>query len=389
MLIVIQIKKKGYAMNETPTNGDDYKPEQFENDNIEPDNEESYVQPEFTPDVQPAFVPQPVFVPEVQPIITTQPEIIKPNSVSPGLIVLQWLTYAFWGWTLIATSILTLIVLTFFLVKSADVGDSTLYSMAAVLVLLPISVVCDIFYSKNEPEKKTGAASVAMIINAIIFALFGIGSVIAIVFSLVTLFVSSGNTDGTLVALYGALIIALLFGILFLRTILPKKLIKMRRYFIILMILIIGAICAFGIFGPTIEARLTRNDKLIESNLEIIGEAVNSYATKNSHLPDSLSSITLLNDAKKLVTDNLVTYKKDSAPTLATNEYSETFYYQLCVTYKKEKVDQYANTSEYSNGVDDYSDYVSAYYHPSGYYCYKLKTTNYDSSPTPIMTNTK
>ena len=376
-------------MNETPTNGDDYEPEQFENDNIEPNNEESYVQPEFTPDVQPAFVPQPVFVPEVQPIITPQPEIIKPNSASPGLIVLQWLTYAFWGWTLIATSILTLIVLTFFLVKSADVGDSTLYSMAAVLVLLPISVICDIFYSKNEPEKKTGAASVAMIINAVIFALFGIGSVIAIVFSLVTLFVSSGNTDGTLVALYGALIIALLFGILFLRTILPKKLIKMRRYFIIFMILIIGAICAFGIFGPTIEARLTRNDKLIESNLATVGEAVNSYAIKNSHLPDSLSSITLLNDAKKLVTDNLVTYKKDSTPTLATNEYGETFYYQLCVTYKKEKVDQYANTSAYSNGVDDYSDYVSAYYHPSGYYCYKLKSTNYDISPTPVQLDKK
>jgi len=155
------------------------------------------------------------------------------------------------------------------------------------------------------------------------------------------------------------------------------------------MILIIGAICAFGIFGPTIEARLTRNDKLIESNLSTVGEAVNSYASKNSRLPDNLSVVTLLNDAKKLVTDNLVTYKKDSAPTSATNEYGETFYYQLCVTYKKAKDYQYADTSTYSNGVDDYSDYVSAYYHPAGYYCYKLKAINYDMVPNSVHPNIK
>lgn len=30
------------------------------------------------------------------------------HQINPGTIILQWLTYAFWGWTILAMSVLTL-----------------------------------------------------------------------------------------------------------------------------------------------------------------------------------------------------------------------------------------------------------------------------------------
>lgn len=370
-------------MNEVPTNNDGYQPQPSQEPNTEPASEKSYIQPEFIPQPATVIVPSTEPIPPVQPAPLPQVEVASPSTSSPGLIVLQWLTYALWGWTLIATSILAGIVLTFFLIKDSSIGDAPLYFMAAVLVLLPISTICDIFYSKHEPVKKSGASSVAMIINAVIFALFGIGSLIAVVFSLVTLFISSSNLESTLVTLYVAIIVAILFGALFLRTILPKKLYGMRRFFIIFMMVAIGTICAFSIFGPTIEARLTRNDKLIASNLDIVSDAVNSYTSTNDRLPDSLSTLKLADDAKKLVSDNLVSYKKDTKSSSVNYLHDKTFYYQLCVTYKKASGtsnDIYRGLSE----DDEYSSYISTYYHPSGYTCYKVETTNYNKDYTAI-----
>lgn len=344
-------------------------------------NENDYQnqQPQEHQPSQPYIIP-----PVVTPPVAQPPTVAKPNLNSPGLIVLQWLTYAFWGWTVIAMSVLTSLVLVFYLIKNADIGDSVLYGMAAVLVLLPISVICDIFFIKQEPKKKTGVMSVVAIIHAVIFALFGIGSLVVVAFSLMSLLVSSSGTETTMVALYSSLIIAFLFAALFLRTILPKKLYKLRRYFVILMIVIVGIICAFGIFGPIMDARLTRNDKLIENNLSTVSEAVNTYVTDNKKLPDNLSSLDLIGDAKKLVTDNLVTYKKDSAPVYQPDPYYKTgsggFYYQLCVTYKKASSHKYA-TPMIDSSDGGYSPYISTYSHPAGEKCYKLSASNYDVRP--------
>ena len=260
---------------------------------------------------------------------TTQPKYCSQTSQSTaptksdnstGLIVLQWLTYIFWGGTVIAMSTLTTLVLTFLIIADAkEVGEPSLYVIAAVLVLLPLSVICDFFYSKQEPEKKTGFASILVILYSIFFAFFGVGALVVIAWSIINLLISSFETEGTMIALYSSLIISLLFTLLFLRILLPKKLYKMKRYFIILMVIIVGVICAFGIFGPVAETRLTRNDKLIENNLSTISHSINNYATDNNKLPDNLSSLKLTGDAKKLVTENLVSYKKDSLPTYDYN----------------------------------------------------------------------
>ncbi len=336
---------------------------------------EAETQPEMPIVASPLTPPVPSTVPApiIAPAATVEPE--KPSA---GMIVLQWLTYAFWGWTVLAMSILVVIVLSFFLVKGANVGDAPIYSMAAVLVLLPISVICDIFYMKHEPVKKVGAASVVMIIHAVIFALFGIGAIITIVFSMVNLLISASSSETTFVFLYSAIIIAILYALVFVRTILPKFLFKFRKIFIILMVAIVGVMSLCAILGPTMEARITRNDKLIENGLSGVNEGITSYANKYNSLPATLDSLTLTGDSKKLVTDNLVTYKKDSAPYGAKLEYP-TFYYQLCVSYTKaSKYQGSDSSSNYYSKDDGYSTYPNTYSHGAGKVCYRLKAEVYN-----------
>ncbi|MEP7204995.1 MAG: hypothetical protein ABI716_02275 [Candidatus Saccharibacteria bacterium] len=336
--------------------------------------------PKFQPDpaprqwsaAEPVVAAQPVqFTPA--PAVTSVAELAENN---PKLIILQWLTYAFWGFTVLSMSFLVVTVLAFF-VNKADFADAPLYGIAAVLVLLPLSVICDIFYTKHEPAEKTGVAAVVMSIHAVIFALFAIGSLITIVFSIVSLIVSSSDTQGTMVTLYSALIIALLYVVVFLRTILPGRLLKLRLPFVILMAVIVGVICVAGFIGPVADAQLTRTDKLIEANLPAVGDGVSAYASKNNRLPDSLGNLTLTGDANKLIADNLVTYKKDSGP--SSGAQAGSFYYQLCVTYKKALENPYA-TSSYRYDNNGYSSMITSYYHAAGDVCYKLEATYYDYS---------
>lgn len=318
------------------------------------------------------------------PIAPLQQPAPAAEHSSAGLIVLEWLTYAFWGWTVLGMSILTATVISSF-INDSDTGCFTPYAIAAVLVLLPISIVTDIYYTKREPLKKTGAAAIVMVIHAVIFALFGIGSLIAAVISVITMFTSTSSSHASQVALLSAIIIFILYAVTFLRTLLPGKFPWLRRAFIMFMVGVVGIIAILGVVGPVAKARATRTDKLIEQNLPSLSTAINSYAAKNRRLPSDLNSLSFTgnNDAKLLVDQNLVTYKQDSAPASSTNYYSTnytgqtynttpTYYYELCVTYKKASGQQYP---DYGTGSGDgYDSYPTTYYHDAGYTCYKLKT---------------
>ncbi len=314
---------------------------------------------------------------------TFAPQPSQPNQsqvtghISPNVIVLQWLTYAFWGWTVLAMALLTGAVLANF-IASSETGGVAPYAIASVLVLLPISIVCDVLYSKHEPQKKTGAASVVLVIHAVLFALFGIGAVIGIVLSLVTLFTSSSATDSNQVSLYTFMIVSILYAAVLLRTLNPPRFPWVRRFFIIFMAVVVGLISILGIVGPVANERTTKDDKLIEQNLSSIKLDVDTYASQNKKLPDSLSSINLAGDAKKAVDANLVKYTpntKQASVTTVTPTYTTTnstysstiYYYELCANYKKASKSQYAS---YGTGTstdsDGYSTYLTAYYHPAG-----------------------
>jgi hypothetical protein len=331
------------------------------------------------------------------PRLDTAPPVTKRLGFDIStLAVLQWLTYALWGLTVIALSVSMVSVLAYY-ITSSNIGDSILYSIAAMLVLLPISLVSDLIYLKNEPETKSRIASVIMIVHGVLFALFTIGSLVTIAFSIVSLIVGSSGHDTITVTLYSSIAIAFLFLILFLRTVLPKKFSRIRYLFIAIMVIAVGAVCAFGFFGPVADTQLTRNDGLIENNLSTVGEAVNTYAANNNQLPTTLDNLTLTGDAKTLITDNLVTYKKDSAPSSLYNASSNVYYYQLCVTYKKANSDLYATpTPVFNSGsttssssssspliesAGGYSDYITTIPHPAGDKCYKLMTYSNDIMP--------
>jgi competence protein ComGC len=362
--------------------------------NPEPQNPEPIQTVTPTPTVSAPFAPaqpQPMVLPQQMPVPQPYAQPLPEAPVNtPGQIVLQWLTYAFWGWTILGMSALTISVLANFISK-AETGGFTPYGIAAVLVLLPISIVCDVFYSKHEPEKKTGAASIVMVIHAVIFAIFGIGSVIAIVFSIVSMLTSSSDSSSTQVALYSAMIISVLYAAAFLRTINPVRIPMVRRSFTIFMTLVVGVIAILGIVGPVANERSTRNDRLITSNLSSVKASIDSYANSKNKLPSSLNDLNLSGDAKKLVDTNQIKYTANSKPvsttststgttrkTLTTNT---TYYYELCVNYTKasdkNRYSTYASSREDSDG---YSTYIESYYHDAGEECYKIKTVDYNYS---------
>lgn len=315
-----------------------------------------------------------------------EPKVIAPEAhkqASAGHIVLQWLTYVFWGWTILGLVWLMVIVL-----GNAITGNDTSgmvpYAIAASLVLLPISVVCDVFYSRHELRKKTGASMVVMIIHAVIFALFGIGALISGILLAIELFIGTSSSSGswTTVWLYSFLASAVVYALTFLRTLNPFHSFKIGRWYTIFMVLVVGAFIALGVVGPLAQARLTKDDRRIETNLSVISSAVERYTQDKKALPTNLSQIDLSGspDAGALISDNLVTYKPEGS-VKSTNTFrqdrataSDTDYrYQLCVTYMKASGTGSPRT--YSDDNSGYQEYLYIEGHPAGEVCYKLKTT--------------
>jgi hypothetical protein len=251
------------------------------------------------------------------------------------------------------------------------------YEIAAVLVLLPVSVVCDLFYSHREPAKKTGAASVVMIIHAVLFALFGIGALISAVFAIVNLATTSSGSSNTQVVLYSAIVIVVLYAAVFLRTLHPGGMSWIPKVFMVFMVLVVGGASVWAIVGPVEEARVTKTDQLIVENLPVISDRIETYTVEQNQLPSSLDSLNLSGDPETLITKNLVQYTPNSLTTSTytlgqTDASDQTFYYQLCVTYTKADKNKPDNPAQPdSNG---YNDNLSTTGHPAGPVCYKLKT---------------
>ncbi len=340
-------------------------------------------------------VGQPVTTPQstvAEPAQSVQP-VAEKTAANPGLIILQWLTYAFWGWTVLALSFLTATVVSNY-VTGSDSSSFSAYAIAAVLVLLPISFVCDSFYSKREPAKKVGAEVWVMVIHAVLFALFAIGALITAVFSVVALLTSSGNSDGVVVTLVSALIIAGFYGLTFLRTLNPARITWLRRGYRFIMLATVGVLAIVGIVGPAAQARLTRDDRLISDNISTVSSQISTYADNNQKLPESLEALNLSGDAGELIDRRLVVFEPKgkvvtSDPSLSsdTNLRSSSvvdqyrvdthWRYQLCVNYKKDQTSRYGSYS-YSDSVnadsEGYGTYVTADQHPAGRVCYKLRT---------------
>jgi len=301
---------------------------------------------------------------------------------TPGNIVLQWLTYAFWGWTVLAMSFLTAAVIAYF-INDTNSGDVIVYGIAGIAVLMPISIICDYFYKKHEPVKKTGSASIVMVIHAVVFALFGVGAIILAVFSVVALMLmlATGDTKSYYTTIFSSIIIAVLYAAVLLRTLNPRKMPWVRRFFPIFMVVVVGVIGIIGILGPFMGQKSIKNDQMKQAALSNISDDIATYVSENKQLPENLDTIknNANDDAKVLLENGSITYKKSSNLTskvmtvdgqfvnsLASSKYS----YQLCAKFDKASKDS-------TNKKDSYtpSGLYNAY-HDKGNYCYQIEAEN-------------
>ncbi|MFZ1324362.1 MAG: hypothetical protein WAQ57_04365 [Candidatus Saccharimonadales bacterium] len=327
--------------------------------------------------------PQPVTT-QPQPVAAPAPVAVKPHHGSSGLVVLQWLTYAFWGWTLLALS--SVIAVTFAsLISDLETGDFEIYALTALLVLFPIAFICDRFYSAKEPAKQTGASMAVMVIHAVIFALLGVGSLITAVFFIVSILLSSGGHADKIATILSAFIIALLYTAAFLRTLNPARFNWFaRRYRWIMLVTSVIALIAV-IAGPVAKNFARKDDALIVNNLSQVTDAVEYFTDSKNRLPDSLNELDLKDDAKIMVDKGLVRYKPEggdydpgtssgSMISYGTSRSHKYFKYQLCVTYRYKAQGSAPNYYYDNYPREEYNSYVSTYNHPAGEVCYKLRT---------------
>jgi hypothetical protein len=311
------------------------------------------------------------------------------NDNQPIALILQWLTYAFWGLLIIALSSLITSILSHFLFENTS-NFEVIYSLAASIIFLPLALVSELFYQKHEPERKTGAASFLQVIHAVIFAIIAIIALIVALFSSLQLLTLAEIEDQQTVSIYGSLISAVLFILLFVRIVAPFATKWLRRLYWIFTVVAAVIVIAISFLGPVAGIIETRQDRLIDSALPDMQSAINNYVATQNKLPDSLDDIELTGDAQSAFEQKLVEYKPNSAEpttqpldgssdrTLADNT---THYYQLCATYKQksEYYDTYApKTPMYESSPSgvQHSYYIDTYNHPKGYHCYSLSTNS-------------
>lgn len=297
--------------------------------------------------------------------------VVSTPTATPGVVVLQWLTYAFWGWTLLALSVLIFLVI-FNLLNQSDSGDATLYTVAAIVVLLPISLTCDLLYQKHETRKKVGVSMAVMVIHAVIFALFSIGTLIASLFSVVQLIVntnSASDNDSYVAWLLSFLIVSILYAITFARTLNPLKNSRtLPRIYDGVMLALIGIFTVLAFMGPFALQLTTKQDRLIDDNISYVSNAIERHAERTKSLPSSLQDIGSVSEGgQQLIDDNLITYKAEKADPVTGN-----LRYQLCTTYTAKDSRSYG--SQYDPALEDeYQSYISTYGHEAGDVCYKMQ----------------
>lgn len=366
-----------------------------------------------------AVAEQPI-VPPAEPLVAP---VVAPATAAPavpaaatqnsgGSLVLQWLSYAFWFWFSISLSILAGVVINYFISGSKDDEWSSqlAYPLASVIIMLIIALVTDRFYAKHEPAKKTGSANVIMLLHVVPFILIAIGSLVTIVFSLISMFLNSDpltTTDGPIQVMLVAFIVALLFGLVAARAFYGNAHNVRRITWIAAIVLAIGFIVA-AFVGPAADALVTKNDRLIERTLPSLASDIRTYTSDNNALPQKITDVThdsssTSDGVQKLIDSGLVTYKANTVKgtgstynpgdlqveSCVTNTttgecgsaYSTRHYYQLCTTYKREKKSAYNYTDDAGyttgNSVGSVADYNSSYLmtissHPAGDVCYNL-----------------
>jgi hypothetical protein len=205
------------------------------------------------------------------------------HNTHDGSHILQWLTFMFWGLTVLALASLTVSVFQR-LIAGTDSSTFNYYMVATLMILLPLAFACDIIYAKQEPEKKVGASSRLMATYAIIFALFGIASLLSIAWNIVAWATGHGvdhSSSGAYIA--SALFIFIYYLATFMRTLNPTHIgwIPKVYRFTVLGIVIIFVILGFT--KPTFNSKPAASTSSPISQYSVGGSTSNSGSSASSN----------------------------------------------------------------------------------------------------------
>lgn len=331
-------------------------------------------------------VPAPVAVP---PVAAAPRE--TPTHGTGASLVLQWLSYAFWGWFGVAITWLAGVTFAYFVTgNSTDVTAALAYPLASVIVMCIVALCADLFYSRREPAIKRGGANAIMLVHVVLFVLIGVAAAVTALFSLISALLSTDlttGTDGQMIACLTSLVTVLVFGLVSLRMLAGGKKPVLRVVHWVVMSLLAASFIVLSIVGPAMGAQATRGDRLIEEGLPTLNNAIQEYVGEHSKLPEKLSDVEtgnvyLSTAADALLSRNLVRYTanvKEASRTSSTyNDYvTTTYYYRMCVTYThtKKGTGTYEGVS-LSSTRDSYQTYLYITSHEKGEVCYDLKASD-------------
>ena len=307
------------------------------------------------------------------------PSDLTPRTSTAGTLVLQWLTYAFWGWFIGAAVWLIGVLFTHILVgESVGTHAAIPYAVAAIIVLFPLAFICDLFYRKHEPLRKAGAAMVIMLIHAVIFALFAIGALITAVFTGLNSVINPSDDSATVtnVVVYTAGSAAVLFGLAFLRTLNPFKQKLGAAIYDWAMLGLAVLLLIFAFIGPVNQAVSTQDDRALEESVTLVNYGVQNYYYKEGKLPEKLDQISVASEkAEAAIKAGDIEYIAEETTETMSYPSTKTAHYQLCVVYDHAaKGDQYQDTYNDwdSEPGSDYKSYPQTTPHDAGRVCYKL-----------------
>lgn len=387
------------------------KPEEHQEEQVSPSLNQDVVTTPTVVQEQPT--PPPEFAPAAGAVA---PSVRQSDPIT---LVLQWLTYAFWGWFALAMLWLSFQTFSFFTDPSSqsdgDWSTAVAYPIAAVVVLFLMAAATDLFYRRREPAHKTGIATAIMVIHTVIFALCGVGLVVTVVFTVLQLMLSTSTDEWLFALLYMALVGVLIYVILVARTTLVAKL---KRVPVIAMgslgaiALIFVVLC---VTGPMMRSLATKQDRQVGSALSEIQSSIVDYTRDNKKLPTSLNNLSFNTsysdvsnaDIQALLNKGLIEYTPDvKSPSksnygLSQDDYMRsltvTHYYRLCATYTSNSDSgTSSNYRSYSSDSIDYndgdsassdSDSINANPHKVGKQCYDLRVSSNDYSsvhPVPM-----
>lgn len=323
-------------------------------------------------------------------------KVVKVQSFdTTRLYVAQWLVYALW-WCFAASIVWLVGVVASIMIMGVETasftGNTLAFPMISTAMSLLAALAVDFFYSRYEPLRKEKGGQVLQVVYSVIFGLTIVGGLVALTYALCgRAFGADELSDDRSIALITAGVAVVVYGAIFTRILFPhiKKWLRYLVWGVALVGTVILLIIVLG--GPAGKARDVRDDALLESAAPAIADKVNTYATKNNKLPNSLADLDFSNksysyygssrDAKEAIKQGVIRYTTTAKSDSNTYSYSTKAYaYKLCMTFK---TDQTSGAYKSTYGVDDTTPVTrpNTSEHGKGEKCYDLVTSTSPYGP--------